>query len=111
MTVRAMGLLLCSGLLALAATTGAFASEVAKGARAGSTFKIGDNNAPLPHDRKAQRQKAGPDTTKPNAGVEKRSRMSANEASASGALKTKRRARPGQSEAGFAPLRPAEFRR
>src|SRR5687767_752686 len=54
MTIRLIGPLLCSGLLALATTAGAFAAPMAKGRAAG--FHITDNESQRPQNRKANRK-------------------------------------------------------
>ena len=137
MTMRIAILAACAGTLALAQADVAQANyapaseskTLVRNADVGvePAIVVAQNTPnPIPGvDIKYSRQ---PNTPK-NTGPEKRGRMSANEASASGALKTKRitksnikrqgvkndRAKPGQSKAGskagFAPLRPAEFKR
>ncbi len=85
MTIRIAILAVCASTLAFAATTGAFAASKGKGRTPG--LHITDNESPRPQDRKTY--KAGSGKAQPFNSGQLRSRMSANEASASGALKNR----------------------
>lgn len=67
MNLRIAILAACAGTLTLTATL-AHAGEpvlLGGGITISAKAKIADNNSPLPRDRKAQRQKAGPSPAKP----------------------------------------------